>query len=188
MGTRVAAQRVVPQPLWLVTPPNPGKTQPDSQSTHDAFLLVSQTPRTADTQSWAQLNPRGCLRWLPAAACFQETPGHGQLPGTRLLEPRVASAPHPMGPDALLSHPPPGAAPADCSPRPVPEPSAAATFPAGSASCRDQPRSGLSSAFCGPPTPHSKPNVPHRTPSQAGSILSPRLPALTPPLSNRPPP
>lgn len=47
---------------------------------------------------------------------------------------RLCPPPH-GSPDPLLSRLPPGAASADRSPRPVPEPSAAATFPAGSASC-----------------------------------------------------
>lgn len=97
--------------------------------------------------------------------------------------------PPPHGsPDPLLSRLPPGAASADRSPRPVPSrsprrqpPSLRALLPAG-----DQPRSGLSSASCGPSTLHSKPTVPHGTPSQAGSLPSPRPPALTPPFLTAP--
>lgn len=167
-------------------PPHPGRTQPDSQSTHDAFLLVSQT-KTADTQEPGPADPPGVLEAASSGSLLPGDTRPWAAPRHQLLEPRAASAPHPTGPQTPSFPACPRVQPLltarhvpSRSPRRQP-PSLRALLPAG-----DQPRSGLSSASCGPPTLHSKPTVPHRTPSQAGSLPSPRPPALTPPLSNCP--
>lgn len=153
-----------PSPCGFCPPPNPGRTQPDSQSTRDAFPLISQTPRPADTQSQAQLTPRGHSRRLPAAAWFQETPCRGQLLGTRLLEARPPLPPAPRSPEPLLSCLPLGADhfPSG-SPRPQP-PTQRGLLPAG-----DPPCSGLSSASSGtPPSTPRPPTVSHGTPQPGG--------------------
>ncbi|XP_043307516.1 vegetative cell wall protein gp1-like [Cervus elaphus] len=157
-----------------------------STATASRLSSLGQT-KTADTQEPGPADPPGVLEAASSGSLLPGDTRPWAAPRHQLLEPRAASAPHPTGPQTPSFPACPRVQPLltarhvpSRSPRRQP-PSLRALLPAG-----DQPRSGLSSASCGPPTLHSKPTVPHRTPSQAGSLPSPRPPALTPPLSNCP--